>query len=216
MKNELKNFIDDDYKKFHQKLVFTKYEILGVRSQFLKEYAKKLHKENKFEDFFNDFLKNDKFYEYLQIIAYGINLEKNYEKALKYTELYLDFVDNWANCDTLNPKSFKNKNILDFAKSQIKSNHIYRVRFGVLCFMRFISLKDGLKIVFDIKSDEYYINMARAWYFQVMFVRDFDATFLFLQNNTLDKTTLKMTIQKCKDSYRISNENKEKLKTLNK
>lgn len=80
--------------------------------------------------------------------------------------------------------------------------------------MKFIKPKDGLKVVFDIKSDEYYINMARAWYFQVMFVKDFEATFDFLKSNNLDKTTLKMTLQKCRDSYRLSKENKEKLQLL--
>lgn len=215
MKNELKKYIDEEYKQFHKKLVFTKYEILGIRAKHLQKYAKNLHKQTKFDDFFKDFLKSkDKFYEYLQIIAYGINYEKDFKKALEYTKKYLDFVDNWANCDSLNPKSFQKQNIFDFAKKQINSSHIYRIRFGIICFMKFIKPKDGLKVVFDIKSDEYYINMARAWYFQVMFVKDFEATFDFLKSNNLDKTTLKMTLQKCRDSYRLSKENKEKLQLL--
>ncbi len=216
MKKKLCKYIDNEYKKFHEKLVFTKYEILGVRSNVLKDYAKNLQKDKKFDEFFNEFLKNEKFYEYLQIIAYGINYEKDFKKALDYTQKYLEFVDNWANCDTLVPKSFKNKDILDWAKSQINSNHIYRIRFGILCFMKFLPLKDGLKVVFDINSDEYYINMARAWYFQVMMVKDFDATFDFLKANKLDETTLKMTLQKCRDSYRISKSDKERLKILRK
>ncbi len=214
MKKELVSLVDSKYKEFHQKLVFTKYEILGVRSQFLKDYAKKLQKDKKFDEFFDNFLKDEKFYEYLQIVAYGINYEKNFNKALEYTKKYLDFVDNWANCDTLIPKSFKNKDIVGFSKELINQKHVYKIRFGIICFMKFICPKDGLGVVFDIKSDEYYINMARAWYFQTMFVKDFNLTYDFLSKNKLDDITLKMTLQKCRDSLRISKENKEKLKTL--
>lgn len=214
MRKILEKYTDEKYKQFHQKLVFTKYDFLGVRSNILKEYAKNLHKHTKFDDFFKKFLKDEKFYEYLQIIAYGINLEKDYQKALFYTDKYLEFVDNWANCDTLAPKSFKNKDLFDWAKSQISSNHTYRIRFGILCFMKFIPHKDGLSVVFDIKSDEYYINMARAWFFQVVLAKDFELGFSFLSSNKLDKTTLKMTLQKCRDSHRINKENKQKLKLL--
>lgn len=214
MKEILKTYIDKDYKAFHERLVFTKYDILGVRSNILKVYAKNLQKENKFDEFFQNFLKDEKFYEYLQIIAYGINYEKDYQKALDYTKKYLNFVDNWANCDTLVPKSFKNKDLKPLANELINSNHTYKIRFGILCFMKFITPNEGLKIVFDIKSDEYYINMARAWYFQVMMVKDFNLTYNFLSANKLDATTLKMTLQKCRDSFRISKENKEKLKFL--
>ncbi|MBZ7980982.1 DNA alkylation repair protein [Campylobacter sp. RM12640] len=211
MKEYLTKFIDNNYKEFHKKLVFSKYEILGVRSNILKDYAKKLQKENTFDEFFNKFLKDEKFYEYLQIIAYGINYEKDFSKALKYTKLYLDFVDNWANCDTLVPKSFKNQDIKDFANELICENHIYKIRFGIICYMKFIAYKDGLKAIFSIKSDEYYINMARAWYFQVVLAKEFELGISFLSSHKLDAKTLKMTLQKCKDSYQISQENKAKL-----
>lgn len=214
MKENLKTYIDKDYKAFHERLVFTKYEILGIRSQVLKDYAKNLQKENKFDEFFQNFLKDKKFYEYLQIIAYGINYEKDFQKALEYTKKYLDFVDNWANCDTLAPKSFKNKDLKPLANELLDTNHTYKIRFAILCFMKFISFKDGIKAVFDIKSNEYYINMARAWYFQVLLAKEFELGISFLKSHNLDKNTLKLTIQKCKDSYRISKENKELISSL--
>lgn len=214
MKKELSKFIDLKYKDFHKKLVFTKYEFLGVRSQHLKDYAKKLQKDNKFNEFFNNFLKNDKFYEYLQIIAYGINLEKDFNKALKYCDYYLDYVDNWANCDSLAPQSFKKNDILSWASKELKSNKTYRIRFAILCFMRFINIDDGLKLVFSVTSDEYYVNMAKAWYFQVMFAKDYEKTFAFLKENKLEEKCLKLCMQKCRDSLRISKENKERLRLL--
>ena len=66
----------------------------------------------------------------------------------------------------------------------------------------------------NVKRDEYYIRMGKAWLLSTSFVKYRDKTLALIESGTLDKTTLSMTIQKCVDSFRISKEDKEYLKSL--
>ena len=70
------------------------------------------------------------------------------------------------------------------------------------------------KTVAKIKSDEYYINMMIAWYFATALAKQYDAILPYIEKNVLDKWTHNKTIQKAIESYRITDEQKEYLKSL--
>ena len=53
-----------------------------------------------------------------------------------------------------------------------------------------------------------------AWYFATALAKQYDAIIPFLENRRLDTWTHNKTIQKCLESYRITAEQKEYLKTL--
>ena len=74
--------------------------------------------------------------------------------------------------------------------------------------------EEYLLMVLKIKSDEYYINMMRAWYFATALAKQYEKTLPFLENHSLDTWTHNKTIQKAIESFRISKEKKEYLKTL--
>ena len=63
-------------------------------------------------------------------------------------------------------------------------------------------------------SDEYYVNMVRAWYFATALSKHYDDILPYLTENMLDVWTHNKTIQKAIESYRITKEQKEYLKTL--
>ena len=71
-----------------------------------------------------------------------------------------------------------------------------------------------LQWVKNIESQEYYINMVRAWYFATALAKQYDETVKILENNALNKWTHNKTIQKANESYRITKEQKEYLRTL--
>ena len=71
-----------------------------------------------------------------------------------------------------------------------------------------------LGLVSDIKSDEYYINMAIAWYFATALAKQYDKTIPYIENKTLDVWTHNKAIQKSIESYRVTAEHKEYLKSL--
>ena len=65
-----------------------------------------------------------------------------------------------------------------------------------------------------IKSEEYYVNMMIAWLFAEALAKQWDDAIVFLQKNELDKWVHNKIIQKARESYKISNEKKEYLKSL--
>ena len=71
-----------------------------------------------------------------------------------------------------------------------------------------------LDLIADIKSDEYYINMARAWFFATALTKRYDSTVKIIENKALDKWTHNKAIQKAIESYRLTTEQKELLRSL--
>ena len=65
-----------------------------------------------------------------------------------------------------------------------------------------------------VKSDEYYVNMMIAWYFATALAKQPEAALPYLKNQRLDPWTHNKTIQKARESYRISPEMKEELYQL--
>ena len=71
-----------------------------------------------------------------------------------------------------------------------------------------------LKMVGEIKSDEYYVNMMRAWYFATSLAKQYKSTITYIENYKLDKWTHNKSIQKAIESYRITEEEKIYLRSL--
>ena len=63
-------------------------------------------------------------------------------------------------------------------------------------------------------SEEYYVNMMIAWYFATALAKQYDAVLPFIEGRRLDPWTHNKTIRKAVESYRISDEQKEYLRSL--
>lgn len=221
IKNDLLLMQDKTYKDFHSKLMPTinPDSIIGIRVPILRDYAKKLFKENSIESL-NSFLKNlpHEFYEENNIHAFIIEKINNFDECIFYLENFLPYIDNWATCDMLNPKIFKNnyEKLLEKIYQWINSDSVYTVRFAIGMLMRyFLDEKFETKyldLVASINSEEYYINMMIAWFFATALAKQYEQTFPYIKNYSLDKWTHNKTIQKAKESFRISKEQKEELK----
>lgn len=70
------------------------------------------------------------------------------------------------------------------------------------------------EMVAELRSDEYYVNMMIAWYFATALAKQYDEILPFIREERLDVWTHNKTIQKAIESYRITPEQKEYLKTL--
>ena len=221
IKNDLLSMQDKTYKDFHSKLMPTinSNSIIGVRVPVLRDYAKKLFKENSIESL-NSFLKNlpHEFYEENNIHAFIIEKINNFDECIFYLENFLPYIDNWATCDMLNPKIFKNNcdKLLEKIYQWINSDSVYTVRFGIGMLMRFFLDEKFetkyLDLVSSINSEEYYINMMRAWFFATALAKQYDQTLPYIKNYSLDKWTHNKTIQKANESFRITKDQKEELK----
>ena len=132
----------------------------------------------------------------------------------------MPYVDNWATCDQMSPKVFKKNHneLIEQIKNWISSKNTYTIRFGIGMLMQHYLdedfKKDYLEIVANIKSDEYYVNMMRAWYFATSLAKQYESTIIYLENKKLDVWSHNKTIQKAIESYRISIDKKDYLKSL--
>ena len=70
------------------------------------------------------------------------------------------------------------------------------------------------EIVVGIQSEEYYVNMMRAWYFATALAKQYDAVLPFIEDERLDVWTHNKAIQKSIESRRITEEQKTYLRTL--
>ena len=212
---------EDDYAEFQRKLMptVTPEKVLGVRTPKLRAYAKTLIKNEEFCEAFFAELPHEYFDEY-QIHVFALSLMKDYDKCMEYTEDILPYIDNWATCDQFSPKVFKKHKDLLLVKINewINSDKTYTVRFAIGMLMEHFLDEDFdekyLYVVASVKSEEYYINMMIAWYFATALAKQWDATILLIESKSLDKWVQNKSIQKARESYRITKEQKEYLKTL--
>ena len=70
------------------------------------------------------------------------------------------------------------------------------------------------RLVAEIRSDEYYVKMMIAWYFATALAKQWDDIIPFIEQKRLKLFEHNKTIQKAIESYRITDEQKEYLRTL--
>ena len=227
---ELVKLQDESYRAFQSKLIpgipFDK--VIGVRTPDLKRLAKNLVKKSKEDQKFSlllqTFLSNlpHDYFDENQIHSFLICEEKNFENCLRQIEAFLPYIDNWATCDQLSPKVFKRlentEALLPFINKWIKSGKTYTVRFAIGLLMQyFLDEKfksEYMELVVSACSDEYYVKMMVAWYFATALAKQYDAAVSILKEKRLEKWTHNKAIQKAIESYRITSEQKEYLRTL--
>ena len=220
IQDKLFEYQDLGYREFNSKLIpnIDKETMIGVRIPDIRKIEKSLSTEEK-----EEFLLKlpHKYFEENMLHGIIISNMKEYNKVITNLEKFLPYVDNWAVCDSISPKIFKKnreKAIVNVL-SWIKSNHTYVCRFGIGMIMQ-LYLEDEyfkksyLDIIAEIKTEDYYINMMRAWTFQVALVKQWKEAIVYIEKGLLDEFTHNKTISKSCDSYKIEKEKQEYLNTL--
>lgn len=208
---------EEEYREFSSSLMPTveKSKVIGIRMPILRKYAKGL--EN-YEDFLNEL--PHKYFEENNLHAFLIEREGDFDKCIKLIDTFLPYIDNWATCDSMKPKVLEKESgkLLKHIKKWIQSKDVYAVRYAInllMCFYLDENFdEEYLLLVANIRSDAYYINMMRAWYFATALAKRYKETLTYIENNVLDIWTHNKTIQKAIESLRISEDQKQYLKTL--
>ena len=65
-----------------------------------------------------------------------------------------------------------------------------------------------------IRSEEYYVNMAIAWYYSFALIKQYERTVGLFESKTLAPWVQNKSIQKAIESYRIAPERKAYLRSL--
>lgn len=220
IQKKLYNLKDEKYREFTSKLIpeISKDEIIGVRTPHLKNLAKEIFIKGNYEGFLKEL--PHKYHEENLLHGFIIGKTGDYEQAINYVEEFLPYVNNWAVCDSLRPVSFKKnkKKLLKSIKKWVKSGHIHTIRFGVEMLMCHFLDEDFdvslLEIPATIKNEEYYVNMMIAWFYATALAKRYEETIQYLEKKKLNPWVHNKTIQKAVESYRITPDKKEYLKSL--
>lgn len=211
---------DTAYRDFHARLIPTvdKERIIGVRTPWVRSLAGAFEKDPKIKDFLSDL--PHYYYEENNVHISLIGRIKDYESCLCELERFLPYIDNWATCDMESPKVFAKhtQELLEPIRRWLASGETYTVRFAIRMLMSFY-LEDNFSteypdMVSNVRSEEYYVNMMIAWYFATALAKQYDAVLPYMEQKKLAPWTHNKAIQKARESFRITPEQKAYLKTL--
>ncbi len=217
---QLMELQDIDYKQFHSKLMPTVNPdvIIGVRTPELRKLSKKLAGSPEAEVFLGEL--PHQYYEENNLHGFLIETIRDFNDCIAALNTFLPYVDNWATCDMMAPKALKKDlpQLYEWVKRWVSGNDTYTIRFGVNILMKYY-LEEAFTteypdLVASIASEEYYVKMVNAWYFATALAKQYDAILPYIEKKRLDVWTHNKAIQKAVESYRITKEQKEYLKTL--
>lgn len=222
IKKRLFELQDLEYKRFQCSLMPTVDvdTVIGVRMPELRRLAREILKNGQSVEFLKCL--PHEYYEENNLHGILIGYIKDYDECARQLNRFLPYVDNWATCDLISVQILTKyaDNLLLQIQNWLASEHTYTVRFAIKVLMTYFSKenfkREYLETVSQVLSDEYYVNMMIAWYFATELYFNYDETVTYLKENRLGKWIHNKTIQKAIESYRISEDKKEYLRSLRK
>lgn len=213
---KLEEYKDLNYKEFSSSLKMN--NVLGIKNPILKEIAKDMVKNNDYLDF----LKEDHKYHEEKIIHMHI-LSNLKDVNFIYQELdkFVPKIDSWAVCDSLNNIKIIKKNrelFLNLINKYKNSNKEFEIRFSIVMLLFHYVIDEYVdsifKIIEEVNNSYYYTKMAIAWLLCELMIKYRDKLLNYLNKSKLDDFTINKAIQKMNESFRISDSDKEYLKTF--
>lgn len=214
------NSLGNENKKIRsEKIIPTKYEILGITMGDLDQISKKICRGNPLE-----FLKiaDDSNYETIIIQGYVIShLKLTPDEFENYCYKYISKADCWSICDMV----IHFKQILNFhsqffitIKNYLKSDNPWFQRTGLVFLLKFYIktdfYSDSLNLATKINSNHKYVELGQAWLYSVAFQTHPSDIYQVISNS--NPHLAKLTISKIKSSSKTSPEEKLKLTKIRK
>lgn len=211
---------DKEYAVFQAKLTpgIAEDRFIGVRVPLLRQFAKEYAREPEHEAFLLQL--PHQYYDEDMLHGLLLSLDKDFESCVEAVDRFLPYVDNWAVCDIMSPKVFARhkQELLPVIRRWSASSHTYTCRFGLEMLMSHYLDADFrpeyLEIPAAARSEEYYVKMMVAWFYATALAKQWDATISYLEKRVLAPWTHNKTIQKARESFRITSEQKVYLNTL--
>ena len=207
IRQELFRLRDTEYRDFQVRLIpsVEPDQVIGVRTPALRKYARQLAKRADAQIFLRDL--PHRYFDENQLHAFMISGIKDYGKCLEEVNIFLPCVD----------KKHRRELIREI-RNWIDSDRTYTVRFGLGMLMSHFLDDDFdpafLDLAAEVRSEEYYINMMIAWYFATALAKQYDAALPYIEDRRLEPWTHNRTIQKAVESFRVSPEQKDYLRSL--
>ena len=219
---ELQNIADEKYRQFQQKIVPGLNQLYGVRMPKLQEMAQEIANGN-WQEFLS--IAEGKHDVYEATLLEGLVIGKAgmpLPELLVKVRRFVSKIDNWAVndsfCAALKQTALAKAEFLPMIQDYLHSRKEYEVRFGLIMLLDYYMSKEELPMLFSVcdavNHTGYYVKMAVAWLLSICFVTDERATIQYLKKCQLDDWTYQKTLQKIRESKRVSAISKERLKKL--
>ncbi len=227
----LMEMAEPDYAKFSGSLLGREAVMLGVRLPKIRELAKKVAKADG-REYLDKALPDGEEdageIQYMEeLMLYGMVIgcmREKLEVLFPYIRRYVARIDNWSLCDSfcagLKQTKKEPEQMWEFLQPYLHSDKEFDLRFGIVMLMDFYVTPDYidelLRIYDGIHHEGYYVKMAVAWALSVCLVKQWEKSFAYMSSpdNRLDEFTYGKTVQKCRESYRLTEEQKGLLKEL--
>lgn len=201
-------------KQWATNLLRTELPVLCLTTPMIKDIVNKISKGNYLS--FLDFMVWE-YYENTSINGFLITKIKDFNTMKGYLDIYSSMADNWATCDLLsfNIKDNEEK-FFNLVLEYIDSDKPFVRRIGLSILFNYIDNDEYINKIFEIldrftNEEHYYVNMMNSWLLCECFIKQRDKTLKYLENNKLNKFTINKGIQKCRESRRVTEEDKEML-----
>lgn len=209
-----KSFLGDEKAcEWEQKIVNTKLKCFGKTSSKAKILVKEIKKGN-----FISFLNTIKIENHLDslVCAFLINSIKDFDLFNSELNKFVLTIDNWASTDTLSYKKQDKDKLFELSKQYLKSNKPFVRRTGINIYFELIKDKKFLSSTFKMfdslkNENEYYVNMCASWLLAECFAKYRAETFKYFKSNKTNSFIINKAISKCRDSFRVSKEDKDLL-----
>jgi 3-methyladenine DNA glycosylase AlkD len=213
----LRSFSDEKYKAFNEKIINDelKTELIGIRAPIMRTIAKRIAKGD-----YEGFLKYNGCKTHEERMLRGIIIglaEVGYAELMQMLKDFVPYLSNWGLVD-MTVVRFKQikanraeglKEIIEFTRS----DNPWEIRLGLsLLIALYVDgeyIQSCLDIAASIRNRRYYVIMGNAWLLSECYAKFPDQTSKLLEKNILDAETQNKTVQKIRESFRVSPQAKE-------
>lgn len=210
----LKENSSDSFAAFQRRLIATNYSILGVTTPTMRKIAKMYAKDLQEICAFPD--------EYYETVFIKLTLISKlpYEKFIQHVDYAVSLMDNWAHCDCFKVDCINNhkEEFLNILDCLFQKGGEYYQRYVLVSLLSYYVEEKYLPIIEryirQADTSKYYIHMAVAWLTAEILIKQYDYGLRLLNARIMEQKTHNKAIQKAIESYRLTNEQKEFLRSL--
>ncbi|MBP5242361.1 MAG: DNA alkylation repair protein [Clostridia bacterium] len=212
--DELFSYREEEFAAFQARIINSpKQKIIGVRTPVLRKLVKKYKGDYAALSAFPD--------EYYEVTFIKLNVAAllPYEKFVLCVEDCVNSIDNWATCDTFKARCIAThrEEFLPYIRKFLTGGEFF-TRYALVTLLSFYVEEKYLPEIFTaLKGADlqpYYAHMGAAWLLAEVLVKEYDAGVEFLKQGAMPARTHNKAIQKAKESFRLTKEQKDKLNGL--
>ena len=212
--SELYSQEEPSFADFQRRLIVTKQKIIGIRTPRMRALARKYKKE-----WATLLTFPDEYFEVTFIKLTALSLQP-YEMIVKHVEQAVVSIDNWATCDCFRIKTIASHKdeFLPTLERIFARGDEFDERYVLVTLLVYYADESYADLIESYirraNTARYYVHTAVAWLVAELLVKTYDVGLRILRSGVLDGKTQNKAIQKAKESFRISKEQKEFLNSF--